>query len=673
MKSNEQKILNLIKITPLFIIVFAFIISFIIINENNNNFQEEIQKIKINSLEEKKRIVKREVQRVYDLIKSEKNLAIKKLKKDIKERVYEAHSIAKSIYNNNQDKSKKEIVKLITDTLRDIRFNNDRGYFFIFDLNGKNILHPILTHLQEENLLDLKDVNGVYIVKEAIEIVKKENEGFLTWWWGKPNDTKNEYEKVGFHKYFEPFNWFIGTGEYVLDYEEVLKNKILRQIDNIMYGKNGYVFELDQTGTLLSHIDKNLINKNVIHLKDKNNQLLVVELLKISNKGEGYFEYTFPEPNSKKESNKITFIKGFQGWHWGIASGVYIDDIELIINTKKELLNKKNEEQLFQIFIVSIALFLLFLITSIYFTKVIKRNFLSYQKKVEEKNFENRSLNENLTQLVSQRTKKLSYLNKKLQENVNDLQKTRSDLITSEKMSYLGKLVSSVTHEINSPIGVSITSSSHLNHITNEIHNLYMEEGMSKEEFENFIKNVKELSNILLFNLNNTKELVNCFKNIAVDQAIEDKRFFNVKKYIHEILLSLKYKTKNTNLTINVSCSDILEINSYPGFLSQILINFINNSMIHGFDKGSKGEINITVKDLGTEIELVYSDTGKGILAENKEKLFNQYFTTKKRNGGTGLGLYIIKQIVTQKLNGTIIINHETNESGLSFLIKIPK
>lgn len=282
------------------------------------------------------------------------------------------------------------------------------------------------------------------------------------------------------------------------------------------------------------------------------------------------------------------------------------------------------------------------------------------------------ALSENLEKEVVKRTKDLKDTNKKLNETLENLIDTKKDLISAEKMASLGELVGSITHEINSPLGVSITTNSFLSDITKNIEQLYTTENMSEEEFEIFIKQVKELSEILSINLTNTSNLVKSFKDVAVDQATEGKREFDIKKYIFEILLAIKSKTKKTKIDIEVLCNDNILLNSYPGYLSQILTNLINNSILHGFKENEKGKINITVNDLKENIEIIYKDNGQGIAQELTNKIFDQYFTTKKGKGGTGLGLYIIKELVTKKLNGNIQIG-TADERGFEIRITIPK
>ena len=195
---------------------------------------------------------------------------------------------------------------------------------------------------------------------------------------------------------------------------------------------------------------------------------------------------------------------------------------------------------------------------------------------------------------------------------------------------------------------------------------------MTEEYFMNFTKDTEELTKILTINLNNTKNLVHGFKSVAVDQAIEEKREINLLDYINEILLTLRSKTKKISVKIDVKCADNIILNTYPGFISQILINLINNSILHGFKDTLEKSISISIEEIENNIAITYIDNGEGIKDEIIDKVFDQYYTTKKNAGGTGLGLYIIKKIIIDKLKGNISVKKE-QEKGVCFLINIPK
>ena len=712
--NDEKRLLNLINLGPIFIIFFSLIITFTMIENSNTLIQDEMKEIREESLNQKKIQIKTEVQRVYNLIHNEKIKTINNIHNNLKHRVEEAYIIANSIYKKNPEKNINEIKKLIKDALREIRFDKKRNSYFIYSLRGENILLPTKEDEEGKNSWDVIDANNKYFIQDLAKIAKNKNEGFYTSDYKKENED-SPYEKVSYVKYFKPFNWIIGTSKYTKDYEEELKNMLLTKIQNIKYGKNSYIFVFDHKGLMLSHYRKSYIGTNRINIQDINGFMIIQEGIKIAKKGEGYMTYIGTvQPSTKKPAKKISYVKGFEDWNWVIGTGVYLSDIEEVINAKKMHLEEKNNKQIIKILIISAIAFIMLFLFSLYFTQKVRSRFQNYKQKVEEKTQELNNFNDDLELKVETRTKNLnyinsklkqtiknlsqtkkdliksevsehemeekvtkqsknlSYVNKKLKNTVMSLTKTKKDLIQAEKMSILGELVGSITHEINSPLGVCITSSSHLEEETKRLISLYTEDKMSEDDFKTFMHTTQELSKILSLNLNNAKNLVTSFKNVAVDQATEDLREFDIKKYINEILLALKSKLKKTQIDIEVECEDNIILHSYPGYLSQIFTNLINNSILHGFKENEKGVIKIYIKNFSHNIELKYYDSGKGIPLEIRDKVFDQYFTTKKGSGGTGLGLYIINEIITDKLKGSIKINSK-NKIGIEFIIDIPK
>jgi len=300
-------------------------------------------------------------------------------------------------------------------------------------------------------------------------------------------------------------------------------------------------------------------------------------------------------------------------------------------------------------------------------------NLLHDENKIR-KNTENElnQVNNNLEEKIQLRTLELENQNNILQNTLQKLETTQVDLNKSQKMADLGELVGGVTHEINTPLGISITTASFLESITHDLNKLYKSEDMTEEYFENYIKKIEENIKIILLSLTRVATMINSFREIAIDQVIEEKRVFVLNDYISEILLSLKNKTKKQKHTIIIDIKKSITINNYPGYFYQIITNFINNSYLHAFEGIESGEIIIRAVELDNSIELTYEDNGIGIKKEIRENIFKEYYTTKRGKGGTGLGLSIVNDLVINKLKGTIeLVSHE-NE-GLKYIITIPK
>ncbi len=274
--------------------------------------------------------------------------------------------------------------------------------------------------------------------------------------------------------------------------------------------------------------------------------------------------------------------------------------------------------------------------------------------------------------------KELEEANRKLTNSIDTLEKTKDKLVQSEKMAALGGLVAGVAHEINTPVGIAITAASFLKDKTQEIKELYIAGNLKKSDLESYLKSMDEVSCSILINMERAASLIKSFKQVAVDQTVDDKRLFNLKKYFEEVLISLKPIYRNRRCTINIECSDDIEILSYPGVYSQIISNLVINSVVHGF-KNKKEDCQILfIISLNSisygenrELTICYKDNGEGMTQEQLNKVFDPFYTTMRGKGGTGLGMSIVFNLVTQKLGGTIEC---TSVPGLEtqFLITVP-
>lgn len=278
-------------------------------------------------------------------------------------------------------------------------------------------------------------------------------------------------------------------------------------------------------------------------------------------------------------------------------------------------------------------------------------------KKLAEQEIQ--SLNEELEGRVEERTKALK--------------DAMSQLVEQEKMASLGGIVSGVAHEINTPLGIGVTVTSYLRKMSNELAYQFENGALSKTKLNEFLHTSHESMDILESNLARAADLVNSFKKISVNQSHEEMSSFKLKEYLDMILLSLKHEYKNKAYEITIECEPDIKIYSYPGVYSQIFTNFLMNSFIHGFKGRESGNIEIRVRMHAKEGRLVisYKDDGVGIPPEALDRVFEPFFTTNRSNGGSGLGLYIVYNLVGQKLNGSVNC-HSTPDEGTTFVIDVP-
>lgn len=265
----------------------------------------------------------------------------------------------------------------------------------------------------------------------------------------------------------------------------------------------------------------------------------------------------------------------------------------------------------------------------------------------------------------------------KLQGSLEQLHLAQDQLVKSEKMASLGSLVSGVAHEINTPLGVGLSGISQIEHEIKKLETNYNDQALTEEALNDYISTTKQLVTTIRDRLNNAVSLVRSFKNISVDQHFEDVREFNLRKYTDDLLLSFQNQLKTRQIKVISYIDEYIVIESYPGIFSQIISNFILNSIKHGFD----GDVNdameniiiISVDQAEDRLVIHYEDNGVGITDATEKRIFDPFFTTKRGQGGSGLGLNVVYNLVTQKLGGTLdIVRISPHGLGFTIVLDIP-
>lgn len=262
-------------------------------------------------------------------------------------------------------------------------------------------------------------------------------------------------------------------------------------------------------------------------------------------------------------------------------------------------------------------------------------------------------------------------LESRVEARTAELKTAMTQLIEQEKMASLGGIVSGVAHEVNTPLGIGVTIASYIDKMTHENIELFKTGQLTKNQLMAYFDNVVESSELLKGNLSRAAELVSSFKQISVNQSIDEMTLFKPDEYLQMVITSLKHEYKNTKHTVEIICPNRFEVFSYPGAYSQIFTNFIMNSLIHGFKGIDEGRITIEIERKKDRYRMVYRDNGVGITTEHLQKVFEPFFTTNRQNGGSGLGLHIVYKLVTQKLEGKLECQSEAGQ-GVMFALDLP-
>lgn len=260
---------------------------------------------------------------------------------------------------------------------------------------------------------------------------------------------------------------------------------------------------------------------------------------------------------------------------------------------------------------------------------------------------------------------------KELHEKNDSLVKAQQELVQSEKMASLGNLVAGVAHELNTPLGVSYTGITLLLQNFNELEQKFLANKLSKSSFEALLKAIKESAGLVEGNISRSVDLISNFKMVAVDQSSDRRREFLLTQSVNEIITTLNHKLKQKNISVEIDIEPSLTLDSYPGSMIQVLSNLILNSIIHGYESLPSGVITISAVKRGKKVVLTYQDDGKGIPKDKLDKVFNPFYTTKLGQGGSGLGLNIVYNLVHKGLGGKILLDSDIGQ-GVTFTITLP-
>ena len=280
--------------------------------------------------------------------------------------------------------------------------------------------------------------------------------------------------------------------------------------------------------------------------------------------------------------------------------------------------------------------------------------------------------NKDLTSHQSTLEENIVIRTKELSNTVEALKNAQSELIEAEKMISLGKLVAGVAHEINTPIGVSVTAASIIKDSTEEINLQLQKNEITKSALISCMNRIGGSSEILSTNLQRASELIADFKETAVAKSDEQKTELNLPSYIQQVINSLRPDDVDQHIKVSVEQGIDYQVFQDEAAISRIITNLYNNSVRHGFEAREFGEITIEFEDHNEFVKVIFSDNGRGISEEVLPNIFEPFFTTKRGKGGTGLGMHLVYNLVTQCLDGSIVCQSD-GITGTRFEIMIRK
>ena len=634
LNKDEIKLIKLIKIAPIFIIIaVCSVITILLSIEKNISLNNDFRNLEKDYLEKNKETIKNQVENVYNYIVHKKLNSENELKEDIKNQIDKAFDIVNYIYEKYKDKeSKEEIISRIKDSLKAVRFNNNRGYYYIYTIEGTNVLHPINPEFENKFMLNHKDSLGNFVIRDIFKDLENKKEAYTTLYWAKPEDLKNQYKKITYNKIFEPYNLVIGTGEYLNDFEEITKEKILSYISSIRYDKNDYVFVVDKEGVYLSHFEKSYVGLNRIELKDPNGFMITKEIINTAKDGNsGYLQYVGTiKPQTKLPSRKITYVKGFKDWDWAIASGFYTDELEKQILEKQDEVKEKYTKNLIGLLLISLFITAIFSFISFYISKKLERRFYKYKRQV----YEHMKKNREKDTMIAQQT----------------------------KMAAMGEMIENIAHQWRQPLSTISTISSGI-----KLQYEYSE--VQKEEAIKSMDTILTTTQYLSQTIDDFRDYFNSKK---------EANYFSLKDILGKVCALIEPQLYSKNIQI-IKDIDELTIFGLENEFLQVIINILNNSK----DEFERKEFENKFIFINTEVTedkiiIKIKDSAGGIDENIINNIFESYFTTKQETKGTGIGLYMSKEIIEKHMKGTLSVSNEEyiylqkNYKGATFLITLP-
>jgi PAS domain S-box-containing protein len=256
---------------------------------------------------------------------------------------------------------------------------------------------------------------------------------------------------------------------------------------------------------------------------------------------------------------------------------------------------------------------------------------------------------------------------------LRNLRETQASLIEAEKLAALGRMVAGVAHEVNNPVGISLTVASALERKTERFGEEVMRGELRRSSLNDFLETSRNAAAQLVANLNRAADLIQSFKQVAADRNYSDQRSFDLADLTEQVVMSLRPGLRKHNLMLNVDCQPNLVMNSYPGPYGQVLTNLFLNAVSHAFPEGKPGVIDIQARESGRDnVEIIFADNGCGMSMDVRRRAFDPFFTTRRDQGGTGLGLHIVYNIVTNRLGGRLDLDSEPG-AGTRVQIILPR
>jgi signal transduction histidine kinase len=625
------------------IIIIASVSSYLSISMFKNHMEEHIKQTKEEYTQNHKNRVYNEVNLVKELIAFEINTLEDKIKSSLKEKIEIAQSVATHTYETYKDTLNKEEIKTkIKEALGVIKFNDNRGYYFMYDNKTKIIFGHPLEKFIGKDMTEFRDIRGQSLMQLDTEVLIKDKIGYSKIYFNKPNDEEKEFPKITCITIFEPLDLVLGIGEYFDVIEEQAKEFVLSRFSKVNTEKDRYLVILDvhdinggdEFATVLLNSNKPELVGNKVSDKDKDikgNRFRKDFLTLVTDKGAGYSEYWYQKPSTKIPELKISYFYLQKDWNWIIGSGFYYEDLEKQISNMKESItiytNNTINKTLLWISLLSFGAILIAIFVSLKIDKTIKRytnTIIEYDK------------------------------NKRHQEEL---------FIQQSKMAAMGEMIGNIAHQWRQPLSIISMSATGMK-LQKEM------KCLSDEELNSGLSEINTSVQYLSSIIDDFRSFFNPSNNKVSEFSISN----TITKTLN--LVKAQFTSKDIEIIQNI---ENFELQSIENEIIQVLINILNNArdaLILRENQRRLIFIDIYSKNEMSYIEI--KDNAGGIPKDIINRIFEPYFTTKDKSEGTGIGLYMSEEIAKKHLNGNLFVSNEIyifddiEYTGAKFVLEIP-
>ena len=635
-------------------------------------FEAESQRLKEEYLAGQRRLVKEEVDRVIDYIRYQRSTTETTLKNQIKAQVDRAHAIADHLHRQYQgSRSDNEIKEMIREALRPIRFYDGRGYFFIYDLEGNNVLLPFSPQLEGKNLWDLRDSKGLYTIRRMVAMLREKGEGFLSWHWYKPGASEAMSEKIGYSRIFAPFGWWIGTGEYVEDIEQEIQRQTLARINTIRFGQDGYIFVYDFEANTLAHFKPENIGLNQWSFRDANGVPVLQELIGRCQQDEGAFlEYVATiRPLTGQPASKLTYARAIKEWRWMVGTGVYIDEINAILAKKRAELTVKIQRNLGVIVAILLLCFLFIALFSRYISRKFASNMAGFTAFFEHAATGSELIDERAIHFTEFKT--LAQAANRMIDERNQatvaIDKLEQQLNRSRKMEALGMLAGGVAHDLNNVLAAIVGYPELIlaSLPANTPHRRYIEAVR-----DSGLKASEIVQDLLTLARRGVVQSAVLNLNTLIERYLASPEHINLRTHHPDIRVEVQlaadlFRIKGSRMHLQKTIMNLIvnaaEAQPDGGLIRVTTENRYLDTLLPGYDRIVEGDYAV----------LVVADEGAGIATADLEHIFEPFFSKKALGrSGTGLGMTVVWGTV-QDHNGYIHVD-TAPDRGTRFELWLP-